>query len=986
MAGIEATISLRDNSSPVINKIITILNRMDETLNAIQSHTNTIASSFRKIETTTDGATDAVDKTNKKCEKLDTILKNTNNSCRILLNIKNKIGSATRSNAKAQARHNEYLRGATTEANQLLGSLKAAVSIYSAYNAGKGVLALADAVSMNRARLGIVNELNGSLYETAQLEEMIYESSMRSRGSYLDTAKVVSGLGIRAADAFGNVGEIVQFTEVLNKMGAISGSSANEVTSALYQINQAMGSGKFQGDEFRSVSENLPLALQAVAKYMNVSVGTLKKLSKEGKITADVFKNAILSMSNEVDDRFKKMPITWSQVWNIMKNYMIKASDAILLEISEITQSDRFIGFAQAVGDKFKRVIDIIHDMFVDMKKGIAYVYDNWSKFRPIITSVTIALGIYSVAIKGCLVVSALYSYFQAIMAARIARVNGMLLVQRSQLYGLTAAMLSCPWVWLVGGLSILIGTFVALTYSTHEYEFASIDVWGTIKNVAVVAAENIKSAWASLCAYVKPAIQSIGDVFNQIADWIVSNWDTISSVISTVVGAFVWLGQTAFTVGSWIAGGLKVAWEFLCVIWDVLCFVGQLIIDNAGWVSTLILNVATAIGTVVLTVGALCGIILIAIGLWLTISVAIATVKAVMSLFTIATWKAVAANIAAAVSGWAASAPLLFWVVVIGILIVVIAYLIQWIADLCGSSVSATGLICGAFMWLAGAVWDIIVTIWNGILTFFDAIINQILGIIEWFINAFNGGFDSFGSAVANLLGNIISWFLDLGCVVTKIIDAIFGTDWTAGLKSLRNKVISWGSKNSNAITIERDVLSRNASLGYVDANEWASAGYKFGENIGESFSNIQSKLEGLGNFGDITSKLGGIGVDGDITKKLSGLVQTKDPSSSANFGDDIAKALGNNTSALDDISTNTGKIADNTGDSLSKSSEDLKYLRELAEREAINKYTLTDLNLNLSNVNNINSEQDGDNLLRRFLGEVYNQVRPLIGHPARR
>ena len=101
-------------------------------------------------------------------------------------------------------------------------------------------------------------------------------------------------------------------------------------------------------------------------------------------------------------------------------------------------------------------------------------------------------------------------------------------------------------------------------------------------------------------------------------------------------------------------------------------------------------------------------------------------------------------------------------------------------------------------------------------------------MGLIEFVLNAANGGFNSFGDAVANLVGNIISWFLSLGKVVTTIIDAIFNTNWTAGLSSLQSKVISWG-KNENAITLDRNVNLFDR-VAYSDA---FSAGYNWGSNL---------------------------------------------------------------------------------------------------------------------------------------------------------
>ena len=966
MANIEATITLKDNASSTCNKIVSLLTSIDQRLNTIQSHTNVISSGFNKVNSAAKQVTGETAKIVSVEEQLDGIVRHVYGSHIALLNIEKKIGNATRNNAKEQSKHNQYLRGATNEANRLLNTLRNVVSVYALYNGAKNTLGLADSVAQTRARLDIVNELNDSLYETSEIEQMIYESAMRSRGSYLDTASVVGGLGIRAGDAFTNVGEIVKFTETLNKMGAVSGTSANEVRNALYQINQAMGSGKFQGDEFRSVSENLPLALQAVAKFKGVSVGALKDMAKDGKITAQVFKAAILGMSDEVDERFKKMPITWGQVWNVIKNHMLKVSTPILQEISNITQSDRFVGFMQKLSVKFQQFASIVGDVFGKLKKLAATMYDNWSKVKPVIIGVTTAFTLYKTAVMSALAASALFTYYQAIMAARAARVAGVMFAARAQMYGMTAAMLSCPWVWLVGGLAILAGVFVSVTAATYDFGAANIDVWGTIKNIVRATIERMKSAWLSFSEFMKPIVEEIGVVFSKVGDWIARNWDNIVQVISVIAGIFIGLSKAVVSVATWIAGALMIVWDVLSIIYTIICAIASWVADNSGWIIDVITGIAAAIGTVVLAVVAVIGVIALATTIFFIFSAAVALVKGVMALFTIATWKQVAANIAATVSGWAASSPLLFWIVVIGLVIAAIVALVSWILNLCGVSVSAVGIICAAFAWLAGTIWNIIVACWNGILQFFDSIINIILSVIEFFLNAFGGGFDSFGDAVKNLLGNIISWFLDLGKVVTKIIDAIFGTNWTAGLESLKSRVLSWG-KNKTAVTLKRDVLSRNASLDRVNTTDWASAGYDFGSNMADSISSI----------GD------GLNLGGDLTSGLGGLIKKADGSGATN--NDLTKALtggydGSNP-ALDKIAGNTGEIADNTS-GLNGNNEDTKYLRELAEREAINRYTLTDLNVKMTNNNTVNSNVDVEQIGRRLwsaLSESASQTIPL-------
>lgn len=228
------------------------------------------------------------------------------------------------------------------------------------------------------------------------------------------------------------------------------------------------------------------------------------------------------------------------------------------------------------------------------------------------------------------------------------------------------------------------------------------------------------------------------------------------------------------------------------------------------------------------------------------------------------------------------------------------------------GTSISATGLITGAVAVAGAFILNIGIGLYNSFIAVIAAFVNFFIGIIEWVLNAANGGFNSFGDAVANLIGQIISWFLSLGQIVTTIIDAIFGTDWTAGLEGLKNSVTQWG-KNENAITLDRMDTSA-AGLQRFDYGDAASAGYDFG-------AGLESKVGSLFNFsGSIPS-----------VEDYAGLI-----------------ADNANLSTLPDIADNTGKIKD----TMSDTDEDLKYLRDMAEMEVINRFTTAEVKVDMSGI----------------------------------
>lgn len=270
-----------------------------------------------------------------------------------------------------------------------------------------------------------------------------------------------------------------------------------------------------------------------------------------------------------------------------------------------------------------------------------------------------------------------------------------------------------------------------------------------------------------------------------------------------------------------------------------------------------------------------------------------------------------------------------LTWIVLAIIAVIAAIYLVvAAINKVQGTTYSATGVICGA-VYAAGAfIVNTGVGLLNGLIQLIWSIfVEPFLGIVEWVLNVTNGGFDSFGGAVANLIGNIISWFLSLGEVVTKIIDAIFGTDWTAGLNALQNNVLAWG-KNENAITLDREAPTIAYRASYSDAY---NKGYDFGQGVENKISDFFGGIKDLGNSGD-TGALGSYGAASDMAANVA------------------------------NIAGDTSSISD----SLDVSEEDLKYLRDIAEQEAINRFTTAEIKVDMSGMSNtVHNTNDLDGIV---------------------
>ena len=167
-------------------------------------------------------------------------------------------------NVAEQNRFNTALSQGVDKANSLYGRIKSFIGIYAGIQSLKIGLDTSDNLSQTMARLNLMNDGKQS---TEQLQQAIFQSAKNSRAGFLDTASVVSKLGLLAPQAFNSNMETVKFSELMAKSFKVGGATTSEQTSGMYQLTQAMASGKLQGDEFRSIMENAPLLAQAISKY-----------------------------------------------------------------------------------------------------------------------------------------------------------------------------------------------------------------------------------------------------------------------------------------------------------------------------------------------------------------------------------------------------------------------------------------------------------------------------------------------------------------------------------------------------------------------------------------------------------------------------------------------------------------------------------------------------------------------------------------------
>lgn len=366
---------------------------------------------------------------------------------------------------EAQQKFNNEVRNTGGSASVLLGKFKAiAVTMGAAFSA-KRIIDLSDEMATTRARLNLMND---SLQTTEELQSKIFQSAQRSRAAYAETAAVVSKLGILAGDAFSNNDEMIAFAELMNKNFIVGGAEAMAQASAMYQLTQAMASGRLQGDEYRSIIENAPLLAQSIEAYMrNVqgATGSMKDWASEGLLTADVIKNAMFSAAAETNAAFADMPMTFAQIKTIVGNTLLQTFEPII----------------QTIG------------------KSAQYIYDNWSTIAPVFWGLTAAVGAYALVLG-----------IQAAAAWKA----------RAAQMGLNLALFSSPVFWVALAIGYMVGRI---------YDW--IESVGGIKMAWMIAMDAIKTKADTIFVGIAKGIQSLINTFVREINNFINHLNTIPGV-----------------------------------------------------------------------------------------------------------------------------------------------------------------------------------------------------------------------------------------------------------------------------------------------------------------------------------------------------------------------------------------------------------------------------------------------------------------------
>ncbi len=449
-----------------------------------------------------------------------------NKSYMRLSNTMNGTEQYIRDNIDGQDKFNRKIQDGQNHFSKLTGLIKGAVGAYLGIQGIKNTLNISDTLTSTTARLNLMND---GRQDIETLQNMIYASAERSRGAFQETADAVSKLGLMAGDAFNSSAEIIAFTEQLNKQFTIAGTEASGISAAMLQLTQAMGSGVLRGEEFNSIMEQAPNIIATIADYMGVAKGDLKALAGEGKVTANIVKNALLSVDAvaKTNAQFESMPKTFAQIGTSIKNTALMAFKPINDRLSQLANSDTFTSLVNSINMAIIAVsksLVWIYDLIAPIGQ---FIVDNWSVISPLVYGVAAALGILA---------GTLIAYKLATIASTIAQ------------WALNSAILACPITWII---LAIIGVIVVIFMAAN----AIAEFTGLASN-----------GFALICGGINVAIQFFLNLFKTVLN--------IGLGISNVVFALGHNIQTAF--GNSIANVQSFFYNLLSTALNVIASIAE--------------------------------------------------------------------------------------------------------------------------------------------------------------------------------------------------------------------------------------------------------------------------------------------------------------------------------------------------------------------------------------------------------------------------
>jgi len=534
-------------------------------------------------------------------------------------------------------------------------------------------------------------------------------------------------------------------------------------------------------------------------------------------------------------------------------------------------------------------------------------------------------------------------------LIAFMEQVNKQFVIGGASAQGQAAAMLQLTQAMAAGALrgeelNSILENAPGIARAIESYMGAAE---GSIKSYAeegLVTADVVKNAMFAAADETNAKFESMPMTWAQVWTGMQNQAITILDPLLTKINEIANSDQLQGAVDG-LMNSLALVVEIASSALDLITAVGGAIYENWNWLSPIILGVAGALTVYYgwqLAVNALDAV---TTGIHIAMTAAQMAHAAATGILTAAKAAEIAAQNGLNAAMYACP---ITWIV-IGIIAIVTALYaaVAAVNHFAGTSVSATGIICGVFSSAIAFIGNLLIVLCNTFFDVFALIYNLVATVANFIGNVFN---DPVG-AVCRLFFDLADTVLSVLQSLASAIDTIFGSNLAGAVQGWRNSLGGWVDDTFGSGTeIMAKMNAEDLHLGRFEYGAAFDLGYNFGEGLENKISDAF----------DFSPK--------DLTGNLSNNLAQQPVASPFD------------PSQLDSIGRNTGDTAANTAaaaDTLDYLDEELAWMKDIAEREAVNRFTTAEITVDLSGMQNtIGSDMDLDGIIDGMIDGVNEAV----------
>lgn len=497
----------------------------------------------------------------------------------------NKTATSTKKWANALNVVNGKLNGSKSLISSIGSKLKTLAGTYLGVMGMRTVVNTSDAITSAENKLNYIN--GGDTALTEDTMNKMYASAQKVRMGYTDMMSNVSKSMALAGDAFNNSTDAaIRFQEIMAEAYAVGGASAQEMSSSMYQLIQALGAGTLAGDELRSVREGAPLAYKEIEKFAQGVYNTeesLKDLASQGKITSEMVVQAITNAGNKMDSAFAQTEQTFAQTWAQIKNAATRAFLPVAKMLRNALNKAIDNGLIQKFETFFINIAKGVMIVFKIIENVITWVVNNWGWLQHVVIAGLMLMITWTI-IKAGISIACAYMELKAWMLANsvtwatigtLARVLGVIAIIIMAIMGLiyvfylwkTAAIDTCQAITIA--LLIVAAAILLIGIITGNVVMIIIGIVMILLGVIFYFFEEVCYGAAWLTAWIINIVFAIVNFILACINVIIAFfYNLVADIVNGVVGICNVIGAVCQNIAiafenAW-NGALSAFWNFI--------------------------------------------------------------------------------------------------------------------------------------------------------------------------------------------------------------------------------------------------------------------------------------------------------------------------------------------------------------------------------------------------------------------------------------